>query len=268
MRKLATALSALVVVLAGCTDTNNMVQRAEEEIARSQKKNEESILRIKDLERELEVVYNALQTKELAFVKQSRDQTELFNQRVDELQTLHASQLATVQKREAELRDKLVAAEKLAKEQISVVDTKSTSVPLSPVVRVWTPDEINTKVEYEQQIKNLTARISIENAKVTNLIHASVDAHMIPPPGGYVSGNSIYRRVLTCGHGTILRSPGYTHTHSSSCYTSRLVGPAVIPGAFRTEHDRDQAITTAKAAILPLHEELRKVRQQLADLVK
>ena len=120
----------------------------------------------------------------------------------------------------------------------------------------------------EPSITNLRAQIARVQAEVSSLTRATLDARMIPPPGGYISGGYVYRRRLTCGRREILRSPNSweVHRHTEYCYTSYRIGPAVKQGDFRTRHDKDMATEAARKKLLPLFEEMRPLDEELAQL--
>jgi hypothetical protein len=227
-------------------------------------------LQVQALERDREVAYNTLEVKRSeneVLRTQLAAQSQAAARREAELRASYDSQLAAALKRETELRGKLTTAEKLAADLADVANPSPTKSP--PAARVSTPAEVKVKADLEGRIVSLQARINQEQSKVMALIRTTIDVRMESPAGGYISGGQIYQRVLTCGIPVTLRSPsGYTHTHHDSCYTTRSVGPSVKQGDFRSAIDKDRAIAAAKAAMLPLYEELKDLKQQLAEVTK
>ncbi|MCX5676935.1 MAG: hypothetical protein NTX87_18245 [Planctomycetota bacterium] len=131
-------------------------------------------------------------------------------------------------------------------------------------------------VDLEARIQPLQAQVNQARSKVMSLIRATVDVRMVPPAGAFIRGGQIYslrctepsvrwtiRRSHTDAFGNTVdeRYPVY-HTHGDSCY--QPTGPAVKVGDFRTVFERDKAIQAAKDANLPLEQELKTLRDELA----
>jgi len=259
----------VMLVGGGCQDSRQTeIDRIKAENLQVLKNNTQLTIQIQTLEKDNQVAYNTLAT--------FRDETEGLNKQLGAQAGLLAKQgadlrasydalLAAALKREIELRNKLATAEKLAGD---LADLPKSSSVKAQSARVKTPGEVKPMADLERQIVSLQAHINLEQSKVMNLIKATVDLQMIPPPNGYIRNGQVYSRVLHCQSSTSrwLGRDDYVHTHDSSCYHYVPAGPAVKAGDFRTEHDKSRAITDAKASILPLYEELKILKQELADL--
>ena len=98
-----------------------------------------------------------------------------------------------------------------------------------------------TKADLERQIIDVQARVNQGQSKVMALTRTTIDVRIPPPPGSAYQG-------------------------SAGLATQYGLNDRVKRGDFRTQKDKDKAIADAKAALLPLYEELRALKQKLADI--
>jgi len=138
----------------------------------------------------------------------------------------------------------------------------ATTTPPAPVRDEVQIAEIErAAAELDAKIAALQARVNLGRSKVVSLIRSTVDTPMVPPAGGGIcTGMHTY--------------PGPYHTEPMIIdVNGRHLGPAVKRGDFRTAHEKEKAIQTAKEELLPLEQELRtlcdesaKAKEKLAKL--
>lgn len=110
-------------------------------------------------------------------------------------------------------------------------------------------DADNAVADLQAEIAQLEPKVGQSRAKINNLLRATVDVPMVPPPGGMIRDGQVWRRDSDY--------PYYPY------YRYLPVGPAVKKGDFPTQHEKEKAIQSAKEANLPLEQQLRNLRDQL-----
>jgi DNA repair exonuclease SbcCD ATPase subunit len=125
--------------------------------------------------------------------------------------------------------------------------------------------ELTTQqTDLEAKIAKVQTAIGTGQAKISSLARATIDKNMEVPPGGKIENGQVYRRD-PCPHPWT--DGRYIRRGCPYCPHYAAIGPAVIPGDFKTTYDRSQAINAVRTELAPLHAELRSLKDQL-DKVK
>lgn len=119
------------------------------------------------------------------------------------------------------------------------------------------PPDPSRMADIEQRMKNLRMQISHAQATITDLSRSTIDSkYDLPSSACYIRDGMIYRQSRN-SDGRYYYGPRDT-----------LVGPAIKPGDFRTQLDKNRAIADAKALLIPLYQDMEGLKRELEELRK
>lgn len=129
--------------------------------------------------------------------------------------------------------------------------------------------------ELQSRITALRSQIARGQSKVSSLVRTTVDVRMVAPPHGMIipPGGS-YSWYSGGADGLILRRERVSRgtrrdghrIYQDYYYRYVPCGAAIKRGDFRTSHEKNAAIASAKSEVTPLHEQARELEKELERL--